>query len=50
MSRAVLALLTQAAEPRMDSGSWLFLALSWLAVAGLAVWCFRRVLGGPPPR
>jgi hypothetical protein len=46
---AVIAVLRQAVEePRMDAGSWLFLALAWVAVAGLAAWCFRRVLRGPP--
>jgi hypothetical protein len=48
MSPIALAVLRQAAEePRMDASSWIFLALAWVAVAGLTAWCFRRVLRGP---
>jgi hypothetical protein len=49
MTPILLTALRQAAEPRMDTASWLFLALAWVAVASLTVWCFLRVLRGPPP-
>ena len=48
MNLAALATLLQTSEPRMDTLSWLFLGVTWVAVAGLTVWCFRRVLRGPP--
>ncbi|MHC5209680.1 MAG: hypothetical protein ACYTG2_03075 [Planctomycetota bacterium] len=48
MNPALPILLLQATEPRMDAPSWIFLGLAWIVVAGLAIWCFRRVLRSPP--
>ena len=36
--------LQRLTEPEMTTAAWVFLALGWVAVTVLAVWCFRRVL------
>lgn len=33
-------------EPHMDGAGWTFLLLSWIAVLGVTVYCFARVLRG----
>ena len=33
-------------DPVMDTGGWLFLGLAWVAVTGLLVWSFVRVMTG----
>ncbi len=34
--------------PVMSNSGWIFMGLAWLFVIGLAIWCFKRVLGGNP--
>lgn len=41
-----VAAAPQTLDPKMTTGGWIFLGLGWLFVGGLALWCFRRVLGG----
>lgn len=35
-------------EPEMVTSGWIFMGCGWVFVAGLAFWCFKRVLGGGP--
>ena len=41
-----LSILAQA-EPVMTLPAWVFMGLAWIFVFGLAIFCFKRVLGGP---
>ena len=33
----------------MTAAGWIFLVVSLTAVYGVAAWCYRQVLGAPPP-
>lgn len=41
-----LLLQSQSSDPKMTGAAWIFMGLAWLFVILLAVWCFKRVLGG----
>lgn len=34
-------------DPVMTTNAWVFMGLAWAFVIGLAVFSFKRVLGGP---
>ena len=38
----------QTGDQRMTTAGWIFMLAAWLLVTGLALNCFRRVLGGGP--
>lgn len=38
----------QMGDQAMSTAGWIFMIVAWLFVTGLALNCFRRVLGGGP--
>ncbi len=46
----LLTALPAVDEPQMNTAGWVFLGLGWVCVTGLALWCFKRVMGSGPTK